>query len=292
MKTRWLEKAAAVLCALCLAVGVMSGAVFARENPSSEEIAAPEASFVVVDTASEEAAAAPAETTDNRNTVPLLVNGQEVGACAIIGGVPYAAAADFCWALYGEELPLAAEAGQEYFVCNGRYFYVEGGVPAVDGKAYLPVEDMAECLGVTATWDRVQWTVSVEAEELSLLESGDTYYNETDLYWLSRVIYAEAGNQPLKGQIGVGNVVLNRLADEAFVGQDTIYDVIFAKNQFDVVANGMIYMEPGESAVIAAKLALEGWDVVSGATYFATWDFGEGYECVIWLGDHCFMTAA
>lgn len=292
MKSRWLEKAAAVSCAVCLAVGVMSGVVFAREEPSSEEIALPEATFVVVDTASEEVSAENAEITDNRNTIPLVVNGQVAGACEMVDGVPYVGAEEFCRALGAENVPLEAEAGMEYFVCNGRYFYIEGGVPSVGGRVCLPVEDMAKCLGVTAIWDQIQWTISVDADGVTLLESGETYYNETDLYWLSRVIYAEAGNQSLAGQIGVGNVVMNRLADESFGEHNTVYDVIFAKNQFEVVINGMIYMEPDESAEIAAKLALEGCDVVSGATYFATHDFGEGYECVVWLGDHCFMSAA
>ena len=68
--------------------------------------------------------------------------------------------------------------------------------------------------------------------------------------------------------------------------------MIFAKNQFEVVINGMIYMEPGDMSVIAAKLALEGYDVCGGSTYFATFDFGEGYECVMWIEDHCFMVEA
>ena len=46
-----------------------------------------------------------------------------------------------------------------------------------------------------------------------------------------------------------------------------MYDVIFEKNQFDVVINGMIYMEPEESACVAACLALEGVDVTDGSLY-------------------------
>lgn len=294
MKSRLLEKSAAVLCATCLAVGVMSSVVFARdEEPggASGEIALPEATFVVVDDASEEVDAVAAEVTDNRNVLPLSVNGEQVCTCVLIDGVPFVNAEDLLSAL-DLNVSVEAEVGSEYFVCNGRYFYVEDGIPSVGGEMRLPVEQLSKCLGITVVWDRVQWTMSVETEEYTLPESGDVYYDETDLYWLSRAIYAEAGNQSLEGQIAVGNVVLNRLASEEFADQNTIYDVIFAKNQFEVVANGMIYMEPSESAVTAAKIALEGCDVVAGATYFATFDFGEGYECVEWIGDHCFMTAA
>lgn len=291
MKSRWLEKTAAVLCAVCLAMGVMSGVVFARdEKAGSQEVASPEATFVVVDAASEEVDASTGEITDNRTTIPLFVNGEEICQCLMVNGEPYVSAEEFCRALGAENIPLEVKTGADYFTCNGRYRYVDGGVPAMDGQACLPVEELAECLGVVATWNRVQWTICVDAEGVELLESGDTYYDETDLYWLSRVIYAEAGNQPLTGQIGVGNVVLNRMADETFAEQTTVYDVIFAKNQFEVVINGMIYMEPDENALIAAKIALEGYDVVSGATYFATFDFGDGYECLAWIEDHCFMS--
>lgn len=281
----------AVACAVCLAVGVMSGVVFARDEVEvSQEIPAPEATFVVVDLASEEADGAAGEVLDNRNTIPFFVNGEQITTSVLVNEVPYVCAAELCAALGAEPSVLNAEEDARYFSCRGRYFYVAGGVQNMGGEIWLPVEELAECLGVSAVWDQIAWTISVDGDGCDLPE--EAAYDETDLYWLSRVIYAEAGNQSLEGQIAVGNVVLNRMADERFVGQDTIYDVIFAKNQFEVVSNGMIYMEPGEDAVIAAKLALEGYDVSSGATYFATFDFGEGYECLSWIGDHCFMTAA
>ena len=329
MKTHVLEKMMAVACALALAVGVMSGAVFARDEEPVDEPAPPEATFVVLDMdlgldASPADAidgvelpadaaetygylSSPIEVTDNRSEVPLLVDGQAVGSCVIVGGVPWVSAEQFCRAV-GADVSVQTEGGQLtvsgavelsaaaddiYIICNDRYILVEDGVRCEDGTILLPVETLAKCFGVSAVWDRVIWTVSVDTEDgIFPLESGRTFYAETDVYWLSHVIYAEAGNQSLRGQIAVGDVVLNRVADPAFAGQNDVYDVIFAKNQFEVVVNGMIYMEPSQSAVIAAKLALEGYDVTGGATYFATFDFGDGYECVCWIEDHCFMIEA
>src|SRR5699024_8602041 len=92
---------------------------------------------------------------------------------------------------------------------------------------------------------------------------------EDDLYWLSRLINAEAGNQPLEGKIGVGNVVLNRVADPTC--PDTIYDVIFDARygvQFSVTETGAIYLEPNEESVIAAKICLEGYNVVEDSLFF------------------------
>ena len=53
----------------------------------------------------------------------------------------------------------------------------------------------------------------------------DSFYGARDVYWLSHIINAEAGNQPMDGQIAVGNVVLNRVADERF--PNSVKEVVF-----------------------------------------------------------------
>ena len=91
-------------------------------------------------------------------------------------------------------------------------------------------------------------------------------YQEDVLYWLSHIINAESGNQPLTGKIAVGNVVLNRVASPRF--PDTVYEVIFQKGQFSPVANGSINLTPNAESVIAAKLCLDGANTVGNAIYF------------------------
>ena len=98
------------------------------------------------------------------------------------------------------------------------------------------------------------------------IASGDSFYNSTDLYWLSRIIYAESGNQPLEGKIAVGNVVLNRVASSLF--PNSVYDVIFQRNQFTPASSGSINRVPSEDAVIAAKLCLDGANTADNALYF------------------------
>lgn len=46
----------------------------------------------------------------------------------------------------------------------------------------------------------------------------------------------ESGNQPVEGQIGVGNVILNRAGDPRF--GETIKDVIFQPGQFTPASTG------------------------------------------------------
>ncbi len=82
-------------------------------------------------------------------------------------------------------------------------------------------------------------------------------YTEEDLYWLSRVINAEAGSEWLKDtfQQDVGSVVLNRTQDSRY--PDSIKDVIFQKGQYECVSNGSIYKEPSAKSIANAKYILE-----------------------------------
>lgn len=83
-------------------------------------------------------------------------------------------------------------------------------------------------------------------------------YSENDLYVLSHIISAEAGNCGEDMMIGVGSVVLNRVADPRF--PDTIEAVVFQTDpslQYGPTANGTFYNEPTPEAVEVAKMLLE-----------------------------------
>ena len=58
------------------------------------------------------------------------------------------------------------------------------------------------------------------------------------LFWLSRVIYAESGNQPLDGKIAVGNVIMNRVKSLIFPTQWR--GVLAQKNQFTTYRSGKL----------------------------------------------------
>ena len=80
---------------------------------------------------------------------------------------------------------------------------------------------------------------------------------------------AEAQNEPLSCMIGVGNVVLNRVASDEY--PDNVFDVIFDEKygqQFEPVGNGTVYADPTEEAIIATYLVLEGYNTVGGSMYF------------------------
>ena len=100
---------------------------------------------------------------------------------------------------------------------------------------------------------------------------------ETDL--LTRLIVAEAGNQPIEGQQAVANVVMNRKKSQlpylSGGKKKSITNIISAKNQFEAYGNNKINEvdRSSESYKIAYDIAdkainnkLE--DLTDGATHF------------------------
>lgn len=130
------------------------------------------------------------------------------------------------------------------------------------GRIYLPLRSLCTLLGYDVFWDK-------ETKSVSVTDSEEPFWSEEDLYWLSRIICAEAGGESMEGQIAVGNVVLNRVASDEF--PNTIYDVIFDKKdavQFEPVSNGTIYNPPTAASIEAAKAALRGTDIVGDSLFF------------------------
>lgn len=82
-------------------------------------------------------------------------------------------------------------------------------------------------------------------------------YSDEDLYWLSRVVFAEAGCDwfPDWVQRDVASVVLNRVADSRY--PSTIKDVIFDPGQYSCVDSGSIYNTPTQKVIDNCKYVLE-----------------------------------
>ncbi len=162
-------------------------------------------------------------------------------------------------------LTMEIQPGQPYFVANGRYLYLPDGIKTSGNVLMLPVRPLCAALGANVSWDAIGNNVVITAGS-GPISSGDIAYQSDVLYWLSHIINAESGNQPLRGKIGVGNVVLNRVASSRF--PNTVYEVIHQRNQFTPVANGSIRLQPNAESIIAAKLCLDGANTVGNALYF------------------------
>ena len=169
--------------------------------------------------------------------------------------------------LTGRGLELTAQPGALYLTANGRALFVPEGVRVVDGQTVLPLWVLAEAAGGELSWDAAAGAAVLDTRG-AVPPKAD--YDEDAVYWLSRIISAESRGEPLAGQVAVGNVVLNRTEHPDF--PDTIYGVIFDRQygvyQFQPVADGTIYAQPADSAVLAAKLVLEGARTAGESLYF------------------------
>ncbi|MBR5533669.1 MAG: cell wall hydrolase [Ruminiclostridium sp.] len=247
-----------------------------------------------------------APTNGNLRTAPdITVNGTSIGHLTdriMVNGVIYAEAGPILEVLYpnvslttqdghltatSSELSLHAMEYDCYMLVNDRYLYVPEGVIAQNGEIYLPLEVLAEALGCTI--QGIGQEEDIVLKQVAPAVTARTY-NEEDLYWLSHAIFAESGNQPMKGRIAVGTVILNRVADPTF--PNTVEEVIFQKNQFSPVANGTIYRDPDKDSIVAAKLCLDGVKEADDCLYFNvttmySWaDRARTYFCTI--GGHNF----
>jgi len=87
-----------------------------------------------------------------------------------------------------------------------------------------------------------------------------------DVEILARAIYAESRGEPYKGQVAVGAVILNRVKSANF--PNSIEKVVYQDGQFSSVQDGQINLLPNETALNAAKEAINGKDPSKGALYF------------------------
>lgn len=170
--------------------------------------------------------------------------------------------------IQSSKLYMTVTDGYNYIIANGRYLYTESPIYMRYGVMYAPVVLLAKALDAKISWSNSSSSFNVTRGSGGIL-SGERFYREDEVYWLSKIINAESGGEILKGKIAVGNVILNRVRSNQF--PNTIYGVIFDRKygtQFSPVDNGAIYKSPNAQSIIAAKICLEGYSVNTGILYF------------------------
>ena len=90
--------------------------------------------------------------------------------------------------------------------------------------------------------------------------------NDSDVYLLAQLVYGESRGEPYKGQVAVAAVVLNRVESSKF--PNSIAKVIYQSGAFDVVDDGQINLAPDQTALSAARDAINGWDPSGGALFY------------------------
>ena len=195
----------------------------------------------------------------------------------------------------GTNLSITVKVGDPYITVNERIFYTGKKVISLGGWIFVPLTSMCKALNATVTIRSGYYDATITSGDTTKVKWASEFYDSTDLYWLSRIISAEARGEPFSGQIAVGNVVLNRVRSSQF--PNTVKGVIFDTKygtQFSPVASGTIYNTPTSSAIMAAKICLEGYSLSTQMIYFynpslatSSW-IGRTRPYIMTIGNHKF----
>ena len=180
-------------------------------------------------------------------------------------------------------MDMTIKADSNYIEANGRYLYSGIKTLLLDGEFYLPYRLLAKAYGMEVKWVSSKMQAYMTGKPVAI-EKGASFYKSDDVYWLSRIIHAESGGEPLKGKIAVGNVVLNRVKNKNY--PNTIYGVIFDKKygtQFSPVSYGTIYNTPSSESIIAAKICLDGYSLNEEMIYFINPKIATNF----WITEKC-----
>lgn len=116
-------------------------------------------------------------------------------------------------------------------------------------------------------------------------------FSSSEVYLLAKTIYAEGRGEPYVGQVAIGAVVLNRVRNKNF--PNTISGVVYQKHAFTAVSDGQINLTPNDTAMKAAREAINGWDPTGGALYYynpavatSSWIFDR--QTITVIGKHIF----
>jgi len=229
------------------------------------------------------------------------------GAVKLIDGITYVKIREFAeglgarvtWngesglaSVKSDGLDLTVGCSDGYFKANGYYLWFNGESFVEGERIYVPLRAIGTAFGYDTHWNGKRFTAE-------LTESGNIsvrpQYSADDLYWLSRIISAEAEGESFEGKLAVGTVVLNRVRNIEF--PNTVYGVICDRKkcgQFTPVANGEIYGEPDAESILAAKTCLEGNTLRGDILFFMNASIAESFwisssrRYVTTIGNHDF----
>jgi N-acetylmuramoyl-L-alanine amidase len=171
--------------------------------------------------------------------------------------------------LTGTNLKIEAVENSLYISANDRYFYTVGQILEIGNELYVPIYPLVKALNCYVSYNGTTGAYSVRSGDTSRLPASSKIYREDEVYWLARIISAEARGESFKGKIAVGNVILNRVASPLY--PNTIYGVIFDRKygvQFSPILDGSIYNTPSYTATLAAKICLEVTRLSEDALFF------------------------
>lgn len=170
--------------------------------------------------------------------------------------------------------------------------YYTGSVDGIFGsQTAAAVKYFQRKNGLTADGIVGSKTAAAMGITLSSGSSSNSGYTSSDTNLLARCISAEARGEPYLGQVAVAAVILNRVKHPDF--PNSISGVIYQPWAFSSVNDGQINSSPTQSALNAARDALNGWDPTNGCIYFynpakTTNSWITSRTVMLVIGDHYF----
>lgn len=153
---------------------------------------------------------------------------------------------------------------------NESPYDLDAPINIIDGRIYVPIRFVSEAFDCDVNWDPNNYKIDINTSSNNIQQSNATAsataLPSEDLYWLSRIVEAEAGGEPYEGKLAVANVVINRKRSIEF--PNTIKSVVFDGYQFSPVLDGTIYKTPSAESIQAATEALLGKNNIGECLYF------------------------
>ncbi len=145
-------------------------------------------------------------------------------------------------------------------IVNNKKIRLKKPIELYQGRTFVSAQFITDVLGYNVQWNKNQNVITIHSS---------SHYSQEDVYWLSRIVEAEARGESYDGKLAVANVVINRRNNSQF--PNTIKGVIFDKKygvQFTPIINGSIYNAPSIESIDAAKQALSGKNNIEKCLYF------------------------
>lgn len=155
-----------------------------------------------------------------------------------------------------QDININLTINQKEALVNGQSKKLTQAPVIQNNRTYVPLRFISDKMRKDVEWEQSQRMIFISKSKQA-----------SDVFWLAKLVEAEAADEPFEGKVAVAAVVINRTQSILF--PKTIKSVIFDSTQFTPVHTKRIFgMKPKPETVRAVEEAMAGGDPTKGALYF------------------------